>query len=53
MAPKVGASKPMKPTRDPPTTYALPDSGRALPEMVCEPYDDGWPGYEESYAVGN
>ena len=36
-----------KPTRDPPTTYALPDSGRALPEMVCEPYDDGWPGYEE------
>lgn len=20
-------------------------------EIVCEPYDDGWPGYEESYAV--
>lgn len=42
-----------KPTRDPPTTYALPDSGRAVPEMVCEPYDDGWPGYEEPYTHVN
>jgi hypothetical protein len=42
-----------KPTRDPPMTYALPDSGRAVPEMVCEPYDDGWPGYEEPYTHVN
>jgi len=35
----------MKPTRDPPVRCALP-------EVAFEPYDDGWPGYEESYAKG-
>ena len=38
----------MKPARDPPTTYALPDSRWALPEIVSEPYDDGGPSCEES-----
>lgn len=42
---------PAKPSRDPPTTYVLPDRGRALSALVSEPYDDGWPGYEEIYAV--
>ena len=32
--------------RDPPTE-------KPIPELVCEPYDDGWPGYEEPCFVMN
>jgi len=41
-----------KPTRDPPALCALPVVG-VVSEDAYEPYDDGWPGYEETYSLVN